>query len=57
MVRIGRRGLFKFSAAGAVAAASSGIEPSVRVGKKEKLQLALNPERVHFIDAVSEAAI
>jgi hypothetical protein len=57
LVRSGRRRLFKFSAGGAVAGSSSGVEPSVHVGESEKPRLALDPERVHFIDAASEAGI
>ena len=33
------------------------VEPSVRVGIREKLRLAMNPERMHFFDPVSEMAI
>ena len=33
------------------------VEPNVRVGVHEKLRLALNPERLHFFDAASEAVI
>ena len=33
------------------------VEPSVRVGVSEKLRLALNPERLHFFDAATEAVI
>jgi multiple sugar transport system ATP-binding protein len=33
------------------------VEPDVRVGIHEKLRLAINPERLHFFDAASEAVI
>ena len=33
------------------------VEPSVSVGVNEKLRLALNPERLHFFDAATEAVI
>jgi len=33
------------------------IEPNVRIGVHEKLRLAMNPERLHFFDAASEAVI
>jgi len=33
------------------------VEPGVRVAVHEKLRLALNPERLHFFDAESEAVI
>jgi multiple sugar transport system ATP-binding protein len=33
------------------------VEPSVRVGIHEKLQLAMNPARIHFFDMASEMAI
>jgi multiple sugar transport system ATP-binding protein len=33
------------------------VEPNVRVGVHEKLRLAMNPERMHFFDAATEAVI
>src|SRR5271167_4563397 len=33
------------------------VEPSVRVNVRDRLRLALNPERLHFFDAESEAVI
>jgi multiple sugar transport system ATP-binding protein len=33
------------------------VEPSVRVNILDRLRLALNPERLHFFDAASEAVI
>ncbi len=33
------------------------VEPNIRVNVHEKLRLALNPERLHFFDPVSEAVI
>ena len=33
------------------------VDPSVRVNVHERLRLALNPERLHFFDARSEAVI
>ena len=33
------------------------VEPSVRVNVRDRLRLALNPERLHFFDATSEAVI
>src|SRR5277367_1323304 len=33
------------------------VEPSVRVNVRDRLRLALNPERLHFFDAASEAVI
>jgi multiple sugar transport system ATP-binding protein len=33
------------------------IEPNLRVGVHEKLRLAMNPQRLHFFDAASEAVI
>jgi multiple sugar transport system ATP-binding protein len=33
------------------------VEPSIRVNVRDRLRLALNPERLHFFDATSEAVI
>jgi multiple sugar transport system ATP-binding protein len=33
------------------------VEPSIRVNVRDRLRLALNPERLHFFDAISEAVI
>jgi multiple sugar transport system ATP-binding protein len=33
------------------------VEPSTRVNVHEKVRLALDPARVHFFDASTEAAI
>ena len=33
------------------------VEPSVRINVRDRLRLALNPERLHFFDAASEAVI
>jgi hypothetical protein len=33
------------------------VEPSVTAKRGDKLRFALNPERLHFFDAASEAAI
>ncbi len=33
------------------------VEPSIRVNVRDRLRLALNPERLHFFDAASEAVI
>ena len=33
------------------------VEPTVRVKPGESIQLAMNPERMHFFDAKTEAAI
>jgi multiple sugar transport system ATP-binding protein len=33
------------------------VEPSVRINVRDRLRLALNPERLHFFDATSEAVI
>jgi multiple sugar transport system ATP-binding protein len=33
------------------------VEPSIRVNVRDRLRLALNPERLHFFDAASDAVI
>ncbi len=33
------------------------VEPSIRVNVRDRLRLAMNPERLHFFDAESEAVI
>jgi multiple sugar transport system ATP-binding protein len=33
------------------------VEPTVRAKVREQLRLALNPERLHFFDTQTEAAI
>jgi multiple sugar transport system ATP-binding protein len=33
------------------------VEPTVRAKVRDRLRLALNPERLHFFDPTTEAAI
>jgi len=33
------------------------VEPTVRAKIRDRLRLAVNPERMHFFDAATEAAI
>ena len=33
------------------------VDPSIRVAIHQKLRLAMNPDRIHFFDAGTEAAI
>jgi multiple sugar transport system ATP-binding protein len=33
------------------------VEPTVRARVRDRLRLAVNPERLHFFDSVSEVAI
>ena len=46
-----------FPAAVPAAAMVAAVEPTVRAKVREQLRLALNPERLHFFDGRSDAAI
>jgi multiple sugar transport system ATP-binding protein len=53
--QLGSEVILDVKAAGGGLVAS--VEPTVRVKPQEQIRLALNPARLHFFDAESEAAI
>jgi len=53
--RLGSEVLLDLQVGGQTMVAS--VEPNVRAGRGERLRLAVNPDRLHFFDSASEAAL